>query len=172
MTGPNPLERCTNCGQRHIEHERDEDGYRCATGHLRFAPSEDVSPLRLHNGGFSTDATDPEQVKALARRIIRPIRERAKALGYAVGMHGSLERDIDLIAVPWTDAAHSPENLARSLRQVLSKLYPIGLEVPPGENPRPHGRLCWSWWIRPWTYIDLSVFPPVVSETAGDVEHG
>lgn len=161
----NPLERCTNCGQRHIEHTRDGDEYRCPTGYLRFAPSEDVTPLHLHNGGFSTDATDPEQVKALARRIIRPLRERAKALGYAIGVHGSLERDIDLIAVPWSENAHPPEALASGLRQVLSKLYPIGLEVSPNEaRPKPHGRLCWSWWIRPWTYIDLSVFPPTLTK--------
>lgn len=118
-------------------------------------------PLRVHNGGFSTDATDPEEVRALCRRIIRPLRDRAKILGYAIAIHGSQERDIDLIAVPWTDQAKEPDALASSLRQVLSKLYPIGLEVVPGEGqPKPHGRLCWAWWIRPWTYIDLSVFPP------------
>lgn len=120
-----------------------------------------VTPHRIHYGGHTTDATDPEMVKALARRIIRPLRERAKALGYAIGVHGSLERDIDLIAVPWGERAHPPEALATSLKQVLSKLYPVELEVAPGEGaPKPHGRLCWSWWIRPWTYIDLSVFPP------------
>jgi hypothetical protein len=136
------------------------DELRASPGSPKLAPTE---PLRGHNGGFSTDATDPEMVKALARRVIRPLRERAKALGYAIGVHGSLERDIDLIAVPWTDTAHPPENLARGLRQVLSQLYPIGLEVPPSDaHPRPHGRVCWSWWIRPWTYIDLAIFPPTV----------
>lgn len=124
---------------------------------------EGLTPHRINYGGFTTDGADPEMVKALARRIIRPLRERAKVLGYAIAVHGSLERDIDLVAVPWTDQARSADGLANSLKQVLGKLYPIGLEVGPSDDPlkmKPHGRLCWSWWIRPWTYIDLSVFPP------------
>jgi hypothetical protein len=122
-----------------------------------------LEPRKVHNGGFSTDATDPDAVKALARRLIRPLRERAKALGYALTIHGSLERDIDLVAVPWTDRAWPAEALANNFRQVLEKLYGIGLEVGPSEEPakaKPHGRLCWSFWIRSWTYVDLSVFPP------------
>lgn len=169
MSCPNPLERCARCGQRHVEHARHGDAYECEDGR-EFASAETVEPLRDHNGGFSTDATDPEMVKALARRIIRPLRERAKVFGYALAVHGSLERDIDLIAVPWTDEARAPERLARGLRQVLSQIYPIGLEVPPNDaNPKPHGRVCWSWWIRPWTYIDLAVFPPTArSDDAAD----
>lgn len=125
-----------------------------------------VEPLRDHNGGFSTDATDPDEVRALARRIIRPLRERARALGYALAVHGSLERDIDLIAVPWTAEAAAPEALANGLRQVIETLYPIGLEHGPNDkHPKPHGRLCWSFWIRPWTYIDLSVMPPSTGAT-------
>lgn len=122
----------------------------------------DLEPSKVHNGGHSTDGVDPEMVKALARRIIRPLRERAKVLGYAIAVHGSLERDIDLIAAPWTDQAVAPEALASSLRQVVDKLYPISLEVGPNlSHPKPHGRLCWSWWIRNWTYIDLSILPPI-----------
>jgi hypothetical protein len=119
----------------------------------------DLEPSRAHNGGFSTDGVDPDDVRALARRIIRPLRERAKALGYALTEHGSLARDIDLVAVPWAESAHPAEHLANSLRQVLETLYGVGLEVPPG-TARAHGRLCWSFWIKPWTYVDLSVFPP------------
>ena len=128
---------------------------------LTKAQRESVIPGRIHNGGHSTDATDPEQVRALARRVLRPLRERAQALGYALATHGSNERDIDLIAVPWTDRAVSTDALVNSFRQVLSKLYPIELEVPPNEaHPKPHGRECWSFWIRPWAYIDLSIMPP------------
>ncbi len=37
--------------------------------------------------------------------IITKIRDIAKDHGWAIGVHGSLERDIDLIAVPWSDTA-------------------------------------------------------------------
>jgi len=119
-----------------------------------------LEPRKVHNGGLSTDGVDPRKVQAVARRIIRPLRERAKVLGYALAEHGSRSRDIDLVAIPWTDRAVEPEALANSLRQVLQQLYPIHGEVSPNaEHPKPHGRLCWSWWIRTWTYIDLSVMP-------------
>ena len=124
--------------------------------------SDDLEPRKVHNGGHSTDGVDPERVRAIARRILRPLRERAKVMGYALAVHGSLERDIDLVAVPWADRAYPPEALANSLRQVLDKLYPVTLEVGPSTtHPKPHGRQCWSFWFRSWTYVDLSVMPPL-----------
>jgi hypothetical protein len=39
--------------------------------------------------------------------LIEPLRAVARSLGYALTVHGSLVRDIDLVAVPWTsDAVH------------------------------------------------------------------
>ena len=35
-------------------------------------------------------------------KIITKIRQIARKHGWAIGVHGSLKRDIDLIAVPWT----------------------------------------------------------------------
>ena len=36
---------------------------------------------------------------------VNRIRELAREVGYAIGVHGTLERDLDLIAAPWTDEA-------------------------------------------------------------------
>jgi hypothetical protein len=124
--------------------------------------ADGLEPRKFHNGRLSTDATDPERVRALARRLIRPMREEARACGYALAEHGSQARDIDLIAVPWTAEAVAPEDLARLLRHQLNRLYPVLGEVAPNPDwPRPHGRLCWAWWIRTWTYVDLSIMPPI-----------
>ncbi|UTU07740.1 hypothetical protein CcrC1_gp056c [Caulobacter phage C1] len=126
------------------------------------SPDKSVEPIKVHNGGYSTDAADPKKVKALARRLIRPLRREARKLGYALAVHGSRERDIDLVAVPWTAEAVAPETLARAIRHELKKLYGLSDEVAPNrDRPKPHGRLCWCWWIKTWTYVDLSVFPPV-----------
>lgn len=128
--------------------------------HGIWSDPQGLIPRRHLNEGHTTDGADPLAVAELARRIIRPLRERAKLLGYALAEHGSQARDIDIVAVPWTDKAQSAEMLANSLRQVLDKMYPVTLEVGPTEGqPKPHGRLCWSFWIRPWTYVDLSVMP-------------
>jgi len=131
------------------------------------AQQEGLTPLRHFMGGHSTDGADPLEVEALARRIMRPLRVEARLHGYALAAHGSMSRDIDLIAVPWVAEAKTPEVLVGGLRSVLKRLYPVTLEVGPSdEHPKPHGRICWSFWIRPWTYIDLSIMPPIAQASA------
>lgn len=109
--------------------------------------------------------------------LIGPLRERAKELGYALGVHGTLKRDIDLIACPWSSAAVDPKHLAEQLRLVAEKI--IGYAQPgvreiseyfldgcPGG--KDHGRLCWTWFLdkagaddHHGSYIDLSVMPRI-----------
>lgn len=103
-------------------------------------------------------------------RLIGPIREQARELGYAVGVHGSLKRDIDLIAVPWSSDAVDPRTLAEAVREVAAANSVLGVAFI---NPRfddeyhragqpgakPHGRLVWSFHLGGGPYIDLSVMP-------------
>ena len=81
---------------------------------------------------------------------------RANQLGYALSLHGSLQRDLDLIAVPWTDEACS----ARDLVAAICDEFDVQPNRSIGDPERkPHGRLAWSiplWW---GAYIDLSVIP-------------
>jgi hypothetical protein len=79
---------------------------------------------------------------------------KARSLGYALALHGSLQRDLDLIAVPWTEEADDAHALIAALCEEF--------DVEPNHNAavrRPHGRLCWSvplWW---GAYLDISVMP-------------
>lgn len=41
----------------------------------------------------------------------------AREHGYALAVHGSLARDLDLIACPWTDDAAPAEYLVETLRE-------------------------------------------------------
>lgn len=105
------------------------------------------------------------------RRLIAPLRDRAKELGYAIGVHGSLQRDIDLIAVPWTREAVEPRALAEALQAVVRNVNGYGelswsmmgaeftLDGCPGVTP--HGRLGWVINLGDGPYIDLSVMPTV-----------
>lgn len=82
--------------------------------------------------------------------------EVARSHGYALALHGSLQRDLDLIAVPWTEAAIAPLELILKLGEVfdLEPNHPI---EQPGQ--KPHGRLSWTlplWW---GAYLDISVMP-------------
>jgi hypothetical protein len=70
-----------------------------------------------------------------AMRIIKQVREIARAHGWGIGVHGSLMRDIDLIAVPWTSEACSTSDLLATLMAELGA-------TAHGGNPswRAHGR--------------------------------
>jgi hypothetical protein len=108
-------------------------------------------------------AQSMKHVRELSR-LFDVVRERARTVGYAIGVHGSMRRDIDLIAVPWTAAAAHASFLAEEVRRAVEEVCGFAA-VPSGiaeEMPRrkPHGRLCWLWATRLgdwWTQIDLSV---------------
>jgi hypothetical protein len=43
------------------------------------------------------------------------MRQAARMHGYAIALHGSVSRDIDLIAIPWTETADSPDLLLQAI---------------------------------------------------------
>lgn len=110
--------------------------------------------------------------------VIEAARLVGRKHGYAIGVHGSLLRDIDLIAAPWTDEASDAETLVKAIalelnggreKQASSKYCLAG-----DGTSKPHGRMAWI--IHFWpgdafgpTYIDLSVMaraaPPPLPET-------
>jgi len=81
------------------------------------------------------------------------IRQFAKEVGYAIGEHGSKERDLDLIAVPWDSTAVSAEKL---IQHLCEKLDAVLIDT----ERKPHGRFAVSismnGWFKP---IDLSITP-------------
>jgi hypothetical protein len=87
--------------------------------------------------------------------IIGPLRLVAHELGYAVAVHGSLKRDIDLVAIPWTRNAVDRDELVKAICERLG-----AFRAADGWRERPHGR--WVQIIRipdqnPYTYLDLSI---------------
>ena len=104
-------------------------------------------------------------------KLIGPIREEAKRLGYAIGVHGTLIRDIDLIACPWTNKAVSARELADALGVVIKSVIGMANHHASEESEyfwrgsqksKPHGRLCWTWHLTEkcnGSYVDLSVMP-------------
>lgn len=90
---------------------------------------------------------------------VEPIRRLAREVGYAIGVHGSQERDLDLIAAPWTEEAVSAEELAEHIARGIN-----GRVLAPG--PKPLGRWACNIAIDGWfKLIDLSVSPGGVVST-------
>ena len=102
--------------------------------------------------------------------IIEKAREAGRKCGYAIAVHGSEMRDLDLIAVPWTDEATDPMTLVRSISRAIGALQGPGYwwsdeYISDGEgkdgNPwteKPHGRRACVLLVA-GGYIDLSVMP-------------
>lgn len=90
---------------------------------------------------------------------VEPIRRLAREVGYAIGVHGSQERDLDLIAAPWTEEAVSAEELADHIARGIN-----GRVLSP--SPKPLGRWACNIQIDGWfKLIDLSVSPGGVAST-------
>lgn len=101
---------------------------------------------------------DPDYARAYT--IIRKL---AADEGYAIGMHGTFTKDLDLIAAPWTDWASAPEHVVNRICDALNLRNAQG-------NPgiKPHGRRAWSLHFQTFfgdpRYVDLSFMPRIVKE--------
>lgn len=103
--------------------------------------------------------------------ILPPIRRAAKDAGYAVAVHGSLNRDIDLIAIPWVEhGVWSPDALIEAIvGAVRGAIGRCSKNGDPGQ--KPHGRMAYSllaWCGESTAHLDVSVFPEPAIER--DVE--
>lgn len=74
----------------------------------------------------------------------------ARKHGYALALHGSLSRDMDLIAVPWTDTASDHKKV---LKDICDAVGAGGFTV--GEE-KPHGRVGYAIDTGAGGYLDIS----------------
>lgn len=106
----------------------------------------------------------------------------AKAHGYALAVHGSMTRDFDLIAVPWTAEAGDPQPMIDEMKHAMGGVYvhhDVDHLVADGRpSDKPHGRRAWSIHLTTkgadGPYIDLSVMPraqPVLPQAFGGVRN-
>ena len=115
------------------------------------------------------------RTKKLVEILLPPLREIARRHGYALAVHGSLERDIDLIAVPWREGPSCALDLVTNFYALCEAVHGhatgpggwrIGMDFEPptgslfNPTPKPHGRLGWIIQIGAH-YLDGSVMPLV-----------
>jgi hypothetical protein len=119
-----------------------------------------------------------EKCRQKALLLIVPLRVIAHQGGYAIGVHGSLARDIDLIAVPWIEDAVPARALAEALIGEIERVNGVALVINnhsadlndyTQRNPqqKPHGRLAWAIHLGGGPYIDLSIIAPRWESGAG-----
>ena len=113
--------------------------FNCAMKGTVFTPEETAA--RLENASF------------IYACMVPICREH----GYALAMHGTKIRDIDLIAVPWTEKAIPHVDLVMEL---ASRLI---LTLAPYKYDNPHGRFSIAMFHEdfPTQQIDLSIVPVI-----------
>lgn len=82
----------------------------------------------------------------------------ARKVGYALGVHGSLNYDLDLIAAPWTDEAVSAEDLIAALCDAIDLRADYRAAIV-GPGAKPHGRRAWTIPLGVGLHLDVSVMP-------------
>lgn len=121
-----------------------------------FDVRSDSEPLRRATKAF---------VEAFLDECLEDLRLCARGCGYALMVHGSLSRDIDVLAVPWTERADGPEFLRDRLCGALAAKF--GRAVYPSKDwtEKPHGRRACTIILPGFApEIDLSVLPRTTKE--------
>lgn len=85
------------------------------------------------------------------------LREVARQHGYALCIHGTLARDLDVVAVPWVADASTEAELVAALVERTGGAIGCG---PEHRTPKPHGRQAWVIsLLGGGGYVDLSIMP-------------
>ena len=88
---------------------------------------------------------------------VERLSELGREVGYVMAIHGSLQRDLDVVAVPWTEDAVSVDVLLKHLCDKLPASQIGALEI------KPLGRLAVTLQIKDQYCkpIDLSICPRI-----------
>jgi len=84
-------------------------------------------------------------------------RQAALDCGWALGLHGSLANDMDIMAMRWTEDAKSAEEMVDRLEECLT-IPEDGHHLETAKCiDKPHGRVVYTIHIFADFYIDLSI---------------
>ena len=99
-------------------------------------------------------------IASLLDDLLPAMRTAARGCGYAIAVHGSLARDIDIVAIPWTSNAQKLEVLVDRLLGVIAGA--LGRATTLGKwSDKPHGRKALTIITPGDAEIDLSIMPLV-----------
>lgn len=105
-------------------------------------------------------AKDRECVSTNGRAVFyasmwEDLKNAALNCGWALGLHGSLASDMDIMAMPWSEDATSLDALITAIRHCFSEPYDIGINVD--QNTKPNNRIVVTFSIWADFYIDMNV---------------
>lgn len=93
-----------------------------------------------------------DQMQAFYLARLPAMRDAAKECGYALGLHGSTRRDLDIIAMPWREGAADKDALAHAMQVAACGMYRQG---PYQWERKPAGRVATSFPICATEWHDM-----------------
>lgn len=98
-------------------------------------------------------------VQHAADHLLPHMRTAATAYGYTLALHGSMVRDLDLIAVPWRDDACDATKLIEVLCDCIKQATGWGNCSDRKPEAKPHGRVAVTITASFMVTVDLSIMP-------------
>lgn len=99
--------------------------------------------------------------------ILPTLREVCYKHGYALAVHGSMRRDLDVIAIPWVETASKPQVLCDDMVKELG-----GYTIQALKCDKPHGRMtCPIRFNQTSFYIDFCIMPLMPLKKNKKVKH-
>jgi len=117
-----------------------------------------------------TKPKEPIPARAAAYVALYPmLLQIAKDHGYTLAVHGSVHRDLDLVAIPWVEEASEGAALIEAFKDATRTVstHEDFDHIEPRLNPtvKPHGRIAYSLHVTNsgmyGGYLDISVMPKI-----------
>lgn len=128
------------------------------------ALSQRSEAVEAYVTGHWFDARTIDEMQEFYLSRLPAIREAAKEHGYAIGVHGSMRRDFDLMAMQWRDDASDIDSLARAIADAACGIRRDGSY---DWEKKPNGRVATSIPVC-WTSHDNPEFDNMIS--AGHID--
>lgn len=93
-----------------------------------------------------THIREKHELESAYRKILPGLSKIANQCGYALAVHGSMQRDLDLVAVPWVKKAMKAESLVIMLQEhIFGYSYTRAFwKKDAHSDPKPHGRKAYT----------------------------
>jgi hypothetical protein len=88
--------------------------------------------------------------------ILPDLINTARYCGWALGLHGSLASDMDLMAMPWTEDAKPVEDMIQSLSDCFTE-SPFKEHHTIPHYDKPNGRVVYTMSIWSDYYLDINI---------------
>ena len=113
---------------------------------------------------------DKDEVKIQGKPVFYAVlyndmKRAALEKGYALALHGSMHRDMDLIAVPWVEDAKPIEELVAAINECIGPTVRSDRNLMAKED-KPHGRISYTLSIMGDGFIDLSIIKPFKNDNS------